>query len=273
MNYLILIVLLNSLIPGMSFSQSLDPLDSLVTGSKYKITLFSEKDITGEIVSQNEKTLTVKSENILMTIDRDNILRITKDISPSKFKFIATLNAGIVSGSNYYEYSSDHKSSFVINGRFSYFYSDKRNVGVDLSYSMLNDNGSDYGYEYHYGYEGVKQTNTDILLNWQAGTFDKNNLADIYLNLGAGVHIYHRSSYTYTYSYAYNYDTTHYSQSYGSLTNLYPMIQIGGGLIIKPFNNLGINLEIDMQFYDFLFIIPGAVSFPIKAGISYYFFK
>jgi hypothetical protein len=265
MKHLFLIFMLISY-TAVLYSQSLNPSDSLIMGIKYKVTLFDEKEIIGTLVSQNEKTLSISSGNILMTIERDNIYSLTTDISPSGYKFLATLNSGTVPNSS--EYGS-YRSNYIINARFSYFYSEKRNIGLDLSFTPFKEDSYDYAYDYD---DGAKETYTDIIANAQIGTFDKKNTVDIYLNLGAGIHIFHRSSYNYTY-YSF-YDSSNYSYYNRAYTRLYPVLQIGGGLIIKPSYNIGINIEVDMQAYGFgYFFIPVEASFPIKAGLSYYFMK
>ena len=267
MKYIIVIFILNSLIPVILFSQTLSPSDLLLKGNKYKLTLFDEKEITGTLVSQDEKTITIKSENILMTIERNNIFSITSDISPSGYKFLATLNGGTVPNSSDY---GGYRSNFIINARFSYFYSEYKNIGIDLSFTSFKS----AGYEYANGVnnEGAKESNTDIIANAQIGTFEKINIVDLYLNLGVGIHIFHRNSYNYTY-YSF-YDSGYYSYYNRSYTRLYPVLQIGGGIIIKPAYNLGINIEADIQAYGIGYLFyPIEAYFPVKAGFSYYFMK
>jgi len=267
MKYIILIITLNALISDILFSQTLNPSDNLLTAKQYKLTLFDEKEITGTLVSQDEKTVTIKSGDILMIIERNNIFSITNDISPSRYKYLATLNSGTVPNSNEY---GNYRSNFILNARFSYFYSEYKNIGIDLTYTSFKG----AGYEYAYGIqnEGAKESYTDIIANAQIGTFEKENIVDVYLNLGVGIHIFHRSAYNYTY-YSY-YDSSYYSYYNKSYTRLYPVLQIGGGLIIKPAYNLGINIEADIQSYGFgYFLIPYEANFPLKAGISYYFMK
>ncbi len=267
MKYIIVIFIFNFIIPVILFSQTLSPSDLLFTGNKYKPTLFDEMEITGTLVSQDEKTITIKSDNILMTIERNNIFSITGDISSSRYKYLATLNSGTVPNSS--EYGS-YRSNFIINARFSYFYSEYRNIGIDLSFTSFK--GADYEYAYGVYNEGAKESNTDIIANAQIGTFDKKNIIDVYLNLGVGIHIFHRNSYNYTY-YSF-YDSGYYSFYNRSYTRLYPVLQIGGGIIIKPAYNLGINIEADIQTYGFGYLFyPFEAYFPVKAGISYYFFK
>lgn len=267
MKLLIFIIFLIGPKTDISYSQLINPDDSLINRSTYKFTLFDEKEITGTLVSQDEKTVTIKSGNILMIIERNNIFSITNDISPTRFKYLATLNSGTVPNSS--EYGS-YRSNFIINARFSYFYSEYKNIGIDLSFTTFK--GAGYEYAYAIDNEGAKESYTDIIANAQIGTFEKENIVDAYLNLGVGIHIFHRSAYNYTY-YSF-YDSSYYSYYNRSYTRLYPVLQIGGGLIIKPSYNIGINLEVDMQAYGFGFLfLPYEANFPLKAGISYYFMK
>ncbi len=264
MKYIILTVLIATLANEVTLSQTLRPDDSLSTGIKYKVILFDEKEIIGALISQNDETISIKSDDILMTIERNNILSISKDISSSRYKYLATLNSGTIPNSS--EYGS-YRSNYIINARFSYFFSEKRNIGLDISFIPFKEESYDYAYDYD---DGAKETYTDIIANAQIGTFDKKNIVDVYLNLGAGIHIFHRSSYNYTY-YSF-YDSSYYSYYNKPYTRLYPVLQIGGGLIIKPAYNFGINLEVDMQAYGFGYIFfPSEANFPVKAGISYYF--
>ncbi len=266
MKHIIFTVIIVSLAIEVSFSQTLKPTDSLKAGIKYKVTLFDEKEIIGALISQNDETISIKSDDILMTIERDNIFSISKDISSSKYKYLATLNSGTIPNSS--EYGS-YSSNYIINARFSYFYSEKRNIGLDISYVPFKEDSYDYAYDFE---DGAKETYTDIIANAQIGTFDTKNTVDIYLNLGAGIHIFHRSSYNYAY-YSF-YDSGYYSYYNRAYTRLYPVLQIGAGMIIKPSYNIGINIEVDMQAYGFGYVFfPSEANFPIKAGISYYFMK
>lgn len=266
MKYIILTVIIATLANEVTFSQTLRPDDSLSTGIKYKVILFDEEEIIGALISQNNETISIKSDDILMTIERNNIFSITKDISPSHYKYLATLNTGTIPNSSQY---GSYRSNFIINARFSYFYSEKKNIGLDISFIPFKEESYEYAYDYG---NGAMETYTDIIANAQLGTFDKNNTVDVYLNLGAGIHIFHRSSYNYTY-YSF-YDSGYYSYYNKPYTRLYPVLQIGGGLIIKPAYNIGINIEFDMQAYGFGYIFfPAEANFPIKAGISYYFMK
>ncbi|MBK8552394.1 MAG: hypothetical protein IPL53_15530 [Ignavibacteria bacterium] len=163
------------------------------------------------------------------------------DISPSKYKYLATLNGGYVANNYYIGYNSN----FIINARFSYFYSEKKSLGADFTYTSFayDDDIENYGADF----AGGKQSYFDLLLNAQIGTFEKSNDVDAYVNVGAGVHVSSRTSSVSTY-YSFN-DTNSFSYTNPSSTRFYAAMQIGGGLIIKPIYNIGINLEADMVVY------------------------
>ncbi|HMQ68698.1 MAG TPA: hypothetical protein PKA90_07035 [Ignavibacteria bacterium] len=236
----------------------------MIIGKAYKIYLFSEKEYTGVLISQNEKEITIKSGNKSITIEMDNIFEISTDISPSDYKFLATLNIGTLAGNP----NQGNSSNFLLNGRFSYFYADKRNIGGDLSVIFLKK--ANYN-----GYTGIEtyqyQTYVDLLANAQIGTFNVRNTIEVYLNLGFGIHSQFINPFTSTY-YSYNDSGYIYSSTPSSFT-VYPLFQVGGGFIVKPSKNIGINFEMDLKFYSFDYvIIPTEGYVPFKLGVSYFFF-
>ena len=144
MKYLLLMILA-FVYSEKSYSQTPD---SLVSGKKYKITLFDEKEIMGMLVAQNDSTVTLKDDNVTVTVYRNDILKISKDTSPSKYKLIATLNSGSVLNGYYNSFNSN----FIIEGRFSYFYSEKKNIGFEITYVSFKKNEYDYLAYGGYGY-------------------------------------------------------------------------------------------------------------------------
>jgi hypothetical protein len=281
---LILIAFLN--IPSIIFSQTgnsnhlLERVDSLEAGNKYTLTLFNEKQITGTFVTQDSKSITIKSDDIQMTIQRKNILRVSKYVPSGKLNFLATLNGGWIPNSYHHNFYSTGPN-WILDGRFSYFFSEKKNIGVEFAFTSFDEPNRNISFNAPPPVEGQHGKgphgdgyNFDIMANGQIGTFDKNKTVDLYLNLGAGMHIQYRNSFPGNF-YQFN-DTNFFFNPHlrSSYTDFYPMIQIGGGIIIKPEQNFGINLECDLNAFgsgDFIF--PSQTYIPIKAGISYYFIK
>lgn len=250
-------------------------IDSIETGKEYKVTLFSGKEIIGTVVSQDTKSISIKENNIVMTIKRNNILRISTDIKISKYKFLATLNTGFIPNN----FNGDYGKNFIINGRFSYFISENINAGVDISYTSFENNDL-YLLDFNGISSGRKGGNSyyfDFLANAQIGTFDKNSFIDLYVNLGLGFLINHRNSSGFIYYPIYDtnyFEYNYYRQSNSSYTDFYALFQVGCGMIMKPSDNFGINMEFDIKAYGFeYFIYPSQVYFPLKVGISYYFMK
>lgn len=247
------------------YSQTDDLFNKLIIGKEYKVYLFSEKEITGVLISQTAKDITLKKGSNYITIEKENIFDISADTSPSQYKFLATLNAGTLAG-----YRKDgNYSNFLINGRLQYFYSDNRNIGGDLSVIFLkqSDYSGDPNQTYSYRYE----TYIDLLANAQLGTFNVKSVIEFYLNLGFGLHSQYLSPYTNSY-YSY-YDSTYYYSNTPSSFTVYPMFQIGGGFIIKPWSNIGLNAEIDLKFYSFDYlIVPTEGYVPFNIGVTYFIF-
>lgn len=189
------------------------------------------------------------------------------NVSPlPEYKYLATLNSGTIPNSNQ---NGSYSPNFILNARFSYFFIEKINIGMEISYTPFKEDSYDYSYDFD---DGAKETFTDIIINSQYGTFDRNNVVDFYINAGTGMHIFYRSSYKEEH-YSVN-DSLLYTYYINSYTRFYPLLQIGAGLIIKPSHNFGINIEADMQAYGFGFIFfPAEANFPLKAGISYFFMK
>ncbi|MEO6694577.1 MAG: hypothetical protein ABIY50_04295 [Ignavibacteria bacterium] len=251
------------------FSQTNDPI--LVAGKNYKIILFSEKEIIGTFVSQDEKTITIKTDNILLNIEKSNILSISKDVSATKYKFIINLSGKFVPRSHSGSYFGNSARSVTgIDIRASYFYSEKKNVGIEFAYFPFTESNSQSSNTTVY--TGGETNSFDLLLNGQFGTFDNTEIADVYFNLGAGIHSVHKNASTTTFydSYLGRYQT----YSTASETESYPVMQFGVGILVKPVKNIGINFEINLNAYGFGYLFfPSAAYIPLKAGVSYYFMK
>lgn len=173
---------------GISYSQTID---SLTPGKKYKIILFSEKEIIGTMISHDQNSISIRSDNIVMTIERNNIFSISKDLSASKYKFLINLfGAYIPKSENGYYFGQGSRSGIDI--RASYFYSDKKNVGIEAAY--FPSRKSSVEYTGTAVYTGGEIRSFEVIINGQFGTFDKNNIADFYLNLGVGVHTIYKNS-------------------------------------------------------------------------------
>lgn len=249
------------LLPLSAFSQTFRNLE---VNKKYKIILFDEKEYIGTLISQDDKSITLRTGNILVIIEKDNILKISKDISPSRFHFLTTAGAGISPHSS--DGNSD-RSGISFNGRFSYFYSEKKTIGIEITHSHYNPSPQPDQLRI-----GGETNNYNILINAQFGTFDKNSLADIYLNLGAGATLRKRNSITTTY-YS-SFDSTYRTYTTPADSRIHPLFQLGAGLILKPIKNIGINLELNLNTYGFgFFIFPQYADFPMRAGLTYYILR
>ena len=268
---LIVTLLILFLMQSSSYSQKKDIFKDLKIGKAYKVFLFSEKEYIGILTSQTEKEITIKTGNKSVVIEKENIFEISADTTPSDYKFIATLNIGTLAGNPNY----GNSSNFLLNGRFSYFYDEKKNIGGDLSVIFLK---KAYNYAY-YDYNGYNvyndfetyqyQTYVDLLANAQLGTFNARNSIEVYLNLGFGIHSQILNSYTSSY-YSYNDSGYIYSTTPSSFT-VYPLFQIGGGFIVKPSKRIGVNFEMDLKFYSFEYlIVPTEGYVPFKLGVSYF---
>lgn len=258
------------LITATSYSQKLD---TLITGIKYKIILFDETEIIGTVLSQDEKSVTLQTGTSKTIIEKDNIFEISKDVSPSKYKMIFSLGAGksVKSGydNSYYYNGGNLKSKLSLHGRFSYFLSDNKTIGLDFTYSSFRNEYSENTYSSMWGGDLKLYT---ILANFQIGAFEKKQPVNIYANLGAGLLISHRNE---SYSSYYNsYDSTYYLSTYPEQKTNEFIIGLGGGLIVKPFRNVGIYLDAGYHIYSSngFFIFFGGGYFTIRGGVSYFLF-
>lgn len=236
---------------------------SLIAGKTYKVTLKNQQEITGNFVKQDSNSLSFNSENILMSVKKKDISEIIEYTDDRDYKYLTSLLAGEA----FYQYPGNF---FMISANASYFFTGKNNIGIEFNYQTSYEEPQYYALESFNS--GFKKNNYDIILNFQAGNFEKSNKIDFYFKAGAGIHIEHTS--TGKMRHFYFYDSTFHTYNSPSYTKTYPLLQIGGGLIAKLSGNLGINAEIDINVISrnyYYFLTDGSVYLPFKAGLTYYF--
>lgn len=257
---IIFILTLISFLPNASRSQIEY---SLIRGKTYKVTLINKQELTGNFVKQDSNSVSFNSENILMTIEKKNIYKISEDINGKGYRYLTSLLAGEA----FYQYPGNF---FMISANASYFFTGKNNIGIEFNYQTSNVEPQYYAQELINS--GFKKNNYDIILNFQFGDFEKSNKIDFYFKTGAGVHIEHTSPGIMRHFYFY--DSSFQTYNSPSYTKTYPLLQIGGGLIAKLSKNIGINAEIDINIISrnyYYFLTNGSVYLPFKAGLTYYF--
>src|SRR5207247_65771 len=114
--------------------------DSLITGKKYKITLFDDREVIGSVVKQDSVFVIVKAEDVTYQLKKEDIFKFSQNLTPSSFKAMFWAGGGlsIVSNQGDNPYSMNNKG-FNLQLSALYPFSETKGVRLDLSYSRWKD--------------------------------------------------------------------------------------------------------------------------------------
>lgn len=248
-------------------------MDSLNTGNKYRITLYSEKEIIGKVVKQDSVFVYMSTDEGTVRLRHDDIFSISRSTVPRLIKGLFTLGGGVyLQSGDYGGYNQDNKPGFSISLTAAYPFSENKAVRFELSYSRLQIEPYAYAL-YYYPYTPVySKQNIDIYnayVDIVFGDFNTNTDFSIYGLAGLGIQ--HKVEGEYEYSDYNYYDSSYTNRTYPSYSRTLFSMSIGGGLRFRINKRIGAFAEAQYNmstFEGFLWLF-GRGYFPLRAGITY----
>ena len=270
--------ILSTISTSVSFSQEEVVMDSIITGSKYRITLYTDKEVIGKVSKQDSVYVYMVTDEGTVRIRHEDIFSVSKSTVPRLMAAMFSLGGGILlrGGGNYYSsyYDDDNKPGFSFQATGLYPFSENKAIRIDFSYSRITRSRYDYYYLYTSPAEYSKQ-NIDFYNAYAEiifGDFNTRTNFSVYGIAGLGLMHVAEGSYSYTdYNYYDSTYTTRMREGY-DYTNF--SLTIGGGLRFKINNRLGAFTEVqyNMTAYEGFLWFFGGGNFPIRAGLTYSFY-
>jgi hypothetical protein len=269
-----LIFILSFLLSNSAYAQEYSKLDSLKPGVTYKIILFDDTEIIGKIIKHDSEFVIVSTGLTNTQIRKDDIFNISKNLTPSKYRFSFSGGGGVsILTEGFFNHSyKNYSSIFSLQVNAAFFANNKRAFRLDLGYSRFKRKDDSYPYytEYKGGDLGMYYFKTEFMM----GDLNPSSLVNAYGLVGLGIHITKEEEYTYKY---YNsWDSTYHTYIYPVQTNTNAVLSLGGGLGFRFNKHLGVYTEIQYNmvtvgggFFIFGF---GSGYFPIRAGLTYYIY-
>ena len=255
------------------FSQEELLLDSLVTGSKYRVTTYSEKEVIGRVFKQDSIFVYMTTDEGTVRVRREDIFSVSRSTVPRLIKGLFSLGGGFyLQSGEYGGYNESNKPGYSLSLAAAYPFSENKAVRIELSYSRLQREPYAYALSYYpYTSVYVKQ-NIDIYnayVDIVFGDFNTNSDFSIYGIAGLGIQ--HRIDGEYEYRDYNYYDSSYTNRTYPSYSSTLFSMSIGGGLHFKINKRLGAFAEAqyNMSTFEGFFWIFGRGYFPLRAGITY----
>ncbi|MCC7159473.1 MAG: hypothetical protein IT281_08045 [Ignavibacteria bacterium] len=252
-------------------------IDSLITGQRYRITLYNEKEIIGKVVKQDSVYAYIVSESGTSRVKKEDIFSFSKNVSPKIFKALFSLGGGVIIPSNVnHSYNALNRLGFSIQFSALKPLDENRSLRIDLSFGRVK---REVGYYPIYPYDGSYSSPSDLFRdiytvngNFIFGNNNTDSKFSMYGLIGLGMLIIREGDYSYTY---YNsYDSTYHNYTEKGFSEAYFNISLGGGLRFNLKNRIGAYAEIQYNMFTnggyFLFF--GSGYFPIRAGLTYTFY-
>lgn len=248
-------------------------LDSLVTGSKYRITTYNEKEVIGRVIKQDSAFVYMTTDEGTVRVRHEDIFSVSRSTVPRLINGLFSLGGGIfLQSGEYGGYNEGNKPGYSVNLTAGYPFSENKAVRIELSYSRLQR--EPYAYEltyYPYTPVYVKQ-NIDIynaFVDIVFGDFNTNTDFSIYGLAGLGIH--HRIESEYQYQDYNYYDSTYINRTHPSYSSTLFSMSVGGGLRFRINKRIGAFAEAqyNMSTYEGFLWFFGRGYFPLRAGITY----
>lgn len=258
------------------YSQQELVMDSIITGNKYRITMYNDKEVIGKVVKQDSVYVYMITEAGTVRIKYDDIFSVSKSTIPKLMNAMITLGGGILLQGGYYDgYRNENTPGYSIQATGLFPFSENKAMRLDISFGQLSRDRVIYAYYNPYGttnstkqYINVYSAFADIVF----GNFTNDSKFSVYGLSGVGVISTSESSYDYTY---YNsYDSTYRTEHYGGYKYTYFSLAIGGGLRFKINKKIGAFAEVqyNLSTAEGFFFFFGRGYFPIRAGLTYSFY-
>ncbi|MCI0448241.1 MAG: hypothetical protein L0Y79_00450 [Chlorobi bacterium] len=251
------------------YSQS--PSDSIITGKKYKIILFDDREVIGTVTGQDTLMVYVKSADGFYRLKKEDIFAVSRELTPSKFKVMFWAGAGISFFGNDYDGYGGNKTGLALQLGAMYPINVTKGIRLDIGYSRWkNDRSEQPQYYPPYTYFGEQTVQTYFIkVDFVFGSFNPSESFKIYGFAGAGAHFKNESSYSTTY-YS-SYDSTYYTSYYPERNYSNFMFSLGGGAGYNFTKNLGAYTELQYNSAGYFYFFGGGF-FLAKAGLTYTLF-
>ena len=265
------VVFLSLIFSAALFAQDESLTDSLVTGKRYTVTLYNEKEIIGKVVKQDSLYVFMVSESGTAKIKKEDIFTISKNAVPKLLKVLLTLGAGAVFQSGYNDYSNrDDKPGYSFQLTALTPFSENKAIRLELGFSSLKRER--YYYQYYESYNETSEQTRKLYsakVDFLFGDFSTKSDFHMYGLAGTGVLFTRENDYSYTY-YS-SYDSTYRTDIYRGYNSSVFMFAVGGGIQVKIKNRIGLYLEAQYNVVstESYFLFFGNGYFPIRAGFTY----
>jgi len=227
--------------------------DTLIVGGIYRILMTDGRDLTGEITSSTDSTVSIFVKNETYILNKDKIMAIGipeivtyednegfyyPDDKINKFRMIGSIQAGICipTGSFGDQFSSG--SGFQLSAYT--LFSKATGIGGEIQYNSFH--GSTYYNVYTYNYEKIENGSYNswmIKFNFIFGNLNPEAKVVFYGLAGLGLQVNSIGGYTYTSVYS----NETYSYKDESNSRAYFQYGLGAGGFYKISEKIGINLE------------------------------
>jgi hypothetical protein len=280
----LLLIFIFSLVNAVSlYSQSQVDIDSLVQGKTYRIILFDDREIIGQVISLDSLYLKLSENSNIYKIRKDDIFKVSKSNMRTVHTLIIDAYGGytVAAGeqNSYYRDNSVQIKGFNSGVEAILPLRDFR--GVRLSFDYTGMKIPELSYESHYGYEGYeynefnKEDEASIrFISFRAdyllGDFRTDSRFIYFFSAGAGVNFYHKAAYN---SYYYRNDTLMSAYSYPekNSTNIIFAIGLFGGYKISSRFGVHGQIEYNIIASEDIFGHYNSGHFPFKLGVFYAF--
>ncbi|MEO8512855.1 MAG: hypothetical protein ABI543_04805 [Ignavibacteria bacterium] len=279
LSLILLAVLFSAALTGFVsnvYSQDELVMDSIITGNKYKITMYNDKEVIGKVVKQDSVFVYMVTDAGTVRIKFEDIFSVSKSTVPRLMDAMFTLGGGILLQGGYYDgYNTANTPGFSIQATGLYPFSENKAIRLDLSFGRFSRDRVIYAYYGPNGTTNSDKQNVDVYSAYADiifGNFNNDSKFSIYGLGGVGVMNTSERSYDYTY---YNpYDSTNYNEHYPGYNFTYFSLALGGGLRFKLSKKIGAFAEVqyDLSTGEGFFLLFGRGYFPIRAGLTYSFY-
>lgn len=260
---LFFVLALNLFTQDMNYkSNTQDKSDSIITGKKYRIILFNDKEIIGRVIKQDSVQIQMTSDNTVYRFKKEDIFEISSELTPSKLKAIFWAGGGIgLFDMN--DSRSNYEKGFTFQLSGMYPLADTRGIRVDFGYSRWKGIPNYYYYEPYTPSSNSEQTINSyyVKTNFVFGTFSPSDKFKFYGFPGIGINFRNESEYTY-YSYYENTVNTYPPRNFSGL-----LLSFGGGLGYLFNKKIGLYGEAEYNFSFYHNFVSG--YFLAKAGVTF----
>jgi len=259
--------------PVFCCSQEYSRLDSLQIGRYYKVVLFDDTEVTGSLLSQDSLFITLQSEHRIVSVRKNDVLRVSTDVSSSsRYRFIATATGGLCFLTpNFYGGDRQYKWGLSFHAGGMYLMEESRGLQFHFSYSRITRGESDYpayGYPPNQ-YEGGVLNFYSFKLGLALGNLNAATGFYGYGSFGAGIHV-SRTEELQIKSYSYS-DSTYHTHTTPATSETYLVLSLGAAGGYKLTKNFSVLAEVEYDMISTAWWFYQVGYFPMRLGVSYFF--